>query len=53
MLLLTINIVEPLVYFVFYNWTNIFKGCLIDYNDILNRKNPIIQEIRGPMLSHY
>ena len=51
MLLLTLLIIINLD-FVFYNWTNIVKGCLIDYNDILNQQNPIVREICGPMLSH-
>lgn len=52
MLLLTLLIIINLD-FVFYNWTNIVKGCLIDDNGILNQQNPIVREICGPMLSHH
>ena len=52
MLLLTLLILMNLD-FVFYNWTNMVKGCLIGDNDILDQQNPVVQEICGPMLSHY
>ena len=38
MLLLTLLILMNLD-FVFYNWTNIVKGCLIGDNDILDQQN--------------